>query len=107
MPVELTWNSNLVDASDNHDIEFTILGPLPVRDNDDADEDKLDEEEKNGDTVPVPVLVRKRSGQKQTIIAGTVSILLPGRYVLKWDNSYSWFASKEIHYACSLKQVEK
>ena len=97
-PLDLFWDFKLgVDNADGHDIEFVIMGPLPVA----ADIDEYATE------VPVPKLITARMGQGQKVATGSVRVGLPGRYVLKWDNSYSWFASKEIHYACSLKKVSR
>ena len=75
-----------VDNADGHDIEFVIMGPLPVA----ADIDEYARGARNK-------LITARMGQGQKVATGSVRVGLPGRYVLKWDNSYSWFASKEIH----------
>merc|ERR1719197_222126 len=37
-------------------------------------------------------------------ISGAITVHKPGSIVLEWDNSYSWFNTKTLSYAVSLKQ---
>ena len=107
-PVNIHWDFKLsINAADSHDVAFELLGPLPdsldisFEEYTVADSSRIESMlPKNG--ASLPKLHSSRTGKEQSLVSGYALLTAPGRYLFKWDNTYSWFSRKEVHFACTL-----
>jgi hypothetical protein len=52
----------------------------------------------NSDGEEVPLVPYQRVTSGSEMVVGESTVTVPGKYVFKWDNSFSWMSSKSLTY---------